>query len=151
MVFPVAMYACESWTIKKAEHRRTDAFKMWCCRTLESPLDCKIKPVNPKGNQPWIFTGRIDAETETVILWPSDGKVDSLEKTLMLGKTEGKRRRVWQRMKWLDGITDSMDEFVQTLKDNEGQGSLACCSPWVAESQTQLSNWTTTSSPGQAA
>ena len=65
---------------------------------------------------------------------------DSLKETMMPGRIEGRRKRGGQRMKLLDGITDSMDEFVQTLEDNEGQGSLACCSPWVAKSQTQLSN-----------
>ena len=74
MVFPAVMYACESWTIKKAEHRRNDAFKMWCCRTLESPLDCKIKPVNSKGNQPWIFIGGTDDVAEAPILWLLDAK-----------------------------------------------------------------------------
>ena len=70
MVFPVVMYGCESWTMKKAEHWRTDAFEL-LKKTLESPLDCKeIKPVNPKGNQSWIFIGRTDAEAETLILWP---------------------------------------------------------------------------------
>ena len=75
MVFPVVMYECESWTIKKAKRRRIDAFGLWSWRRLESPLDCKkIQPVNPKGNQSWIFTGRTDAEAETPILWPPDGK-----------------------------------------------------------------------------
>ena len=75
MVFPVVMYGCESWTIKKAEHRRTDAFELWCWRKLLSPLDCKeIQPVHPKGNQSGIVIGRIDAEPETRILWPSDVK-----------------------------------------------------------------------------
>ena len=71
MVFPVLMYGCESWTIKKAEHRRIDAFELWCWRRVfESPLDCKeIQPVHPKGNQTWIFIGRTDAEAETPILW----------------------------------------------------------------------------------
>ena len=73
MVFPVVMYACESWTIKKNEHWRIDAFELWCWRTLESPLDCKeIQPVHPKGNQSWIFIGRTDAEGP--ILWPPDMK-----------------------------------------------------------------------------
>ena len=72
MVFPVVMYGCESWTIKKAEHQRIDAFELW---TLESALDHKeIKPVNPKGNQSLIFIGRTDAEAETPILWPPDVK-----------------------------------------------------------------------------
>ena len=75
MVFPVVMYGCESCTIKKAEQRRIDAFKLWCWRTLESPLDCKeIQPVHSEGNQSWVFIGRIDVEAETPILWPPDVK-----------------------------------------------------------------------------
>ena len=71
MVFPVVMYGCESWTVKKAECRRIDAFELWCLRGLESPLDCKeIQPVYPKGDQSWVFIGRTDAEAETPILWP---------------------------------------------------------------------------------
>ena len=75
MVFPVVMYGSESWTIKKAECRRIDAFELWCWRSLESPLDFKeVKAVNPKGNQSWIFIGRTDAEAEAPVLWPSDTK-----------------------------------------------------------------------------
>ena len=75
MVFPVVMYGCESWTIKKAECRRIDAFELWCWRRLESPLDCKvIQPVHLKGDQSWVFIGRTDADTETPILWPPDAK-----------------------------------------------------------------------------
>ena len=75
MVFPVVMYGCESWTIKKAEHRRIDAFELWCWRRLESPLDCKeIQPVHPKGDQSWVFIGRTDVEAETPILWPPVAK-----------------------------------------------------------------------------
>ena len=75
MVFPVVMYGCESWTVKKAEHRRIDAFELWCWRTLESPMDCKeIQPVYPKGDQSWVFIGRTDFEAETPILWPPDAK-----------------------------------------------------------------------------
>ena len=76
MVFLVVMYGCESWTIKKAEHRRIDAFELWCCeKTLESPLDCKeIQPVHPKGDQSWVFIGRTDVEAETPILWLPDAK-----------------------------------------------------------------------------
>ena len=76
MVFPVVMYGCETWTIKKAEHWRIDAFELWCWRRLlKSPLDYKeIQPVHPKGNQSWIFMGRTDAEAETSILWPPDEK-----------------------------------------------------------------------------
>ena len=87
MVFPVVMYGCENWTIKKAECQKIDTFELWCWR---SPLDSKeIQPVNPKENQSWVFTGRTDVEAETQTLWPPD----SLEKTLMLGKVEDKRKK----------------------------------------------------------
>ena len=79
-------------------------------KTLESPLDCKeIQPVHPKGDQSWLFIGRTDAEAETPIFWPPDAKADSLEKTLMLGGIGGRRRRGRQRMRSLDGITNTMD------------------------------------------
>ena len=75
MVFPVVMYGCESWTVKKAEHRRINAKTVVLEKTLESPLDCKeIQPVNPKGDQSWVFFGRTDAEAETPILWPPDAE-----------------------------------------------------------------------------
>ena len=71
IVFPVVIYGCKSWTVKKAECRRIDVSELWCWRRLESPLDCKeIQPVHPKGDQPWVFIGRTDAEAETPILWP---------------------------------------------------------------------------------
>ena len=110
LVFPEVTYGCESWTIKKAEHRRIDTFELWCWRSLKSPLDCKIQPVHPKGNQSWLFIGRTNAEAEPSLLWPPDVK-NWLEQTLMLEKIEGRRRKGWQRVKWLDGITitDSMD------------------------------------------
>ena len=76
MVFPVVMYGCESWTMKKAEHQRIDAFELWCWRRLlKSPLDCKeIQPVHPKGDQSWVFIGRTDVEAETPVHWPPDAK-----------------------------------------------------------------------------
>ena len=75
MVFPVVMYGCESWSVKKAERRRIDAFELWCWRRVLSPLECKeIQPVHPKGDQSWVFIGRTDAEAETPILWPPDAK-----------------------------------------------------------------------------
>ena len=82
-------------------------------KTLESPLDCKeIQPVHPKGDQSWVFIGRTDAEAETPVLWPLDAN-----KTLMLGKIEGRRRRGRQRMRWLDGITDSIDMGLGGLQE----------------------------------
>ena len=82
-------------------------------KTLESPLDCKeIQPVHSEGDQPWNFFGRNDAKAETPVLWPPMRRVDSLEKTLMLGGIGGRRRRGQQRMKWLDAITDSMDMIL---------------------------------------
>ena len=96
-------------------------------KTLESPLDCKeINAVNARGNQSWIFIGRTNAEAP--ILWPSEAKTGSLEKTLMQGKIEGQRRRGRQRMRWLDGITIFMGlNFKQVLGVGDGQGSLMCC------------------------
>ena len=108
--FPVVMNGCESWMINKAEDQRTDVFKLWCWRrALESPLDCKeIKPVNPKGTQPWILIGTTDAKAEAPVLWLPDAKSQLLENTLMMGKIEGRRIRGWQKMRRLDDITDSM-------------------------------------------
>ena len=85
-------------------------------KTLKSPLDCKeIQPVHPKGDQSWVFIGRTDVEAEIPGLWPPHGRVDSLEKTLMLGGMRGRRRRGRQRMRWLDDITDSMDMGLSNL------------------------------------
>ena len=144
MVFPVVIYGCENWTIKKAECQRIDTFELWCwSRLLRVPwTTVEIKPVNPKGNQSWIFIGRTDAEAEAPILWPPDAKNWLIERTLILGKIEGRRSRWQQRMKCLAGITNSVD--VKALGVGDGQWSLACCSPWghKESDMTEQLNWT---------
>ena len=119
VVFPVVTYGCENWTVKKAGCQRIDAFELAMLeKTLESTLDCKeIQPVYPRGDQSWIFIGRTDAETKAPILGHLMQRTDSLEKTLMLEKIEGGRRRGWQRVGWLDGITDLMDMSVSKLQE----------------------------------
>ena len=115
-------------------------------KTLESPLDCKeIQPVSPKRNQPWIFIERINDIAKASILWPSMQRPDSLEKTLVLGKIEGKRRSGWQRMRWLDSITNSVDENLSKLRKRvKDKGDWHTAVHGVAKSETQLSSWTTT-------
>ena len=144
MVFPVVMYGCESWTIKKSWAPKNWWF--WTVvleKTLESPLECtEIQPVHPKGNQSWIFVGRTDVEVETPIYAHLMQRTDSLEKILMLGKIEGRKRGGWQRKRWLDGITDSMDISLSNRELAVDWKACHAVVHWVSKSQKRLSDWT---------
>ena len=122
MVFPVVMYGCESWTIKKAEHWRIDAFEVWCWRKLLSVLDSKeIKPVSFKGNQSWIFIGRTDAEVEAPILWPPDVKSWLNGKDPDAGKDWGQEEKAVtedEMIRWHHWLNEHA--FKQTPGDGEG-------------------------------
>ena len=132
MVFLVVVYGCEGWTIKKAEHQRTDAFEQWCWRRL-----LRVPWTARKSNQPILKQISPEFSLEGLMLKLKlqffghlMRRADSLEKTLMLGRTDGRRRRGQQRMRWLYGITNSMDVFERPLGVGDGPGGLACCHSW---------------------
>ena len=146
MVFPVVMYGYKSWTIKKTERQRINAFELWCWRRLLSPLDSKeIKPVSPKGNHLWIFTGRTDVEAESPILWPPDTRSWLIGKDLDAGED-------WRREE--KGATeDEMTGWHHRLNGHgfgwtpgvgEGQAGLACYGSWGCKESdmTEWLNWT---------
>ena len=146
IVFPVVMYGCESWTRKKSEHQRIDAFELWCWRRLlRAPRiagrfnQSILKEISPEYSLEGLML-KLELQYFGHLMW----RTYSFEKTLMLGKIDGSKRRGWQRMRWLDGITEWILMSEQAPWVGDGQGGLAFCSPWAHKEldMTERLNWT---------
>ena len=136
------MYECEGWTIKKAECWRTEAFELWCWRSLlRVPWTTRrsnqsiLKDINPEYSLEGLML-KLECQYFGYLMWGAN----SFEKTLMLGRIEGRRRRGQLRMKWLGGIIDSVDMSLSKARNSKGQGSLVCCSPWDFK-ESDMTEW----------
>ena len=146
IAFPVVMYRCEKWTVKKAKCRRIDAFELWCWRTLESPLDCReIQPVHSEGDQPWDFFGRNATKAETLVLCPPHVKSWLIGKDFDAGSDWGQEEKGTtedEMAGWHHGLDGRESEWTPGVSN--GQRGLACCDSWGRKESdtTERLNWT---------